>query len=124
MSVLVSRYTCLVLLPFFFFCCCKDVYPKISTCIDYALLLKYSCISSSQFNDYIHPSSAKDVLVSGRSNNAACVWCLPGVPLGGCGAHEIVNVKGQTSGAVAAADCPVCCCGRLLSERRPGPFHG
>ena len=35
------------------FFCCKDVYSKISTCIDNTLL-KYNCINnSSQFNDYI-----------------------------------------------------------------------
>ena len=35
------------------FFCCKDVYSKISTCIDNTLL-KYNCINnSSRFNDYI-----------------------------------------------------------------------
>ena len=64
--------------------------------------------------------------MSGRSNNAVYVVPALGERLVGVGGHKIVNVKGQTSGAVAAADWSACCrcCARLLSERRPGPFHG
>jgi len=42
--------------------------------------------------------------VSGRSNNAVYVVPALGERLVGVGGHKIVNVKGQTSGAVAAAD--------------------